>query len=85
MSHTLSDEGEVVDDETFARDSAQGVAVITVPGLIKQCILVNVACVVETSKSASNPLVGEEGGETRGANQEKNDALKRRVERSVTK
>ena len=74
-SDAFPDEGEVVDDELFAGDSAQGVAVVAVPRLVEQGVLVDVGGVVETRQSLSYALVGEEGGEPRGADQQKDDAL----------
>ena len=75
LSDTLPDEGEVVDDESFAGDSAQGVAVVAVPRLVEQGVLVDVGGVVETRQGVSYPLVGEEGGEPRGADQQEDDRL----------
>lgn len=64
--------GQVIKGEDH---SAQGVAVVAVPRLVEQGVLVDVGGVVETRQSLSYALVGEEGGEPRGADQQKDDAL----------
>ena len=77
LSHTLSDKCEIVDDESLARHSTERVTVVTVTRLVKEGVLVDVGCVVETSERVSDALVGEEGGETGRADQQEYDTLQR--------
>ena len=78
LSHTLPDKGQVVDDEAFSRDPAQRVAVVTVPRLVKEGVLVDVGGVVETGEGVPDALVGEQGGEPRRTHQQEDDGLRER-------